>query len=77
MVYDDPPFITLQPQDGGKSLTLSIFVSPNGTERWLKYHGEYRCNASNGYSKAARWASIEVIPVHAPGEYFGFSYFYI
>lgn len=66
MVYDDPPFITLQPQDGGKSLTLSIFVSPNGTERWLKYHGEYRCNASNGYSKAARWASIEVIPVHAP-----------
>ena len=52
-VQENPPTVTIR--DG----SLTIFVNPNGTQKWENYHGEYRCVGDNGYSKAR--ASVKLI----------------
>lgn len=70
LVYSTPPGLILKSVKGKPTVTLSITVSPNGTDSWIKYHGEYRCVASNGYSTAKKVVFLKVEDNIPPGKYF-------
>jgi len=61
-VQENPPTVTIK--DGA----LTIFVNPNGTQKWENYHGEYRCVGDNGYSKATAAVKLIVDEYLPPGK---------
>ena len=58
-VQDNPPTVTIK---GG---ALTIYVNPNGTQKWTAYHGEYRCIGDNGYSKATAAVNL-IVEAYVP-----------